>query len=133
MMMDMRDFDDRNLDDDSYKLHMRNASILLDGFNEYAFLIKFPPFALDANIEELREFIDHVREIYYAESGKINFTENYKPWRETENKYTKMLAEARQYRDEYKGAISAAMRGYKADHPKEKLSDFEIVGGHLEM
>ena len=122
-----------DLDSLSFEVKEKNARILTDGFDEYAFLLKFPPLSLSKNIETTEEFIKDVRETFYELSADFNFDDNFKPWKKIERKYADELKEARRYRDDSNGKIGTAVKMYEIEIPKEKLSMFDAIGGHLAL
>lgn len=126
-------FDKYDLDALSNKIYTTNSKILMDGFNEYAFLMKMPPFSLEKNQDTTQEFVKDVRDRYYELSAEVNLDEDFKPWKQIERKYVEQLKEARQYREDSNGNIQAAAMLYQDNNPKYKLSMAEIIGGNLEL
>ena len=126
-------FDKYDLDAVSNSIYKTNNQILLDGFNEYAFLMKMPPFSLDKNQDVTQEFVNDVRDRYYELSAEVNLDEDFRPWRQIERKYAEQLKEARQYREDSNGNIQTAAMLYRDRTPKYKLSMAEIIGGKLEL
>lgn len=119
------------LDSLSFSVKEKNAQILTDGFDEYAFLLKFPPFSLSKNIEDTEKFIKDVRGLFYELSLDFHFDDNFKPWKKIERKYADSLTEARRYRDDSNGKIEIAAKMYQNENPKEKLTMIDTIGGHL--
>lgn len=122
-----------DLDPISFEVKEKNAQILLDGFNEYAFLMKFPPFSITKNAEETQQFMKAVRDRYYELSNEFHFDDSFRPWKKIEKDFASMLEEARRYRDDSRGNIHTAVEIYRNEHPDETLSMIEAVGGHLEL
>lgn len=130
MNQPMNQFD---LDDVSFAVQSKNAEILLDGYNEYAFLVKFPPFSLNKNRDQTKEFIDAVKTVHYKLSAEFQFEDNFRPWKKIESQYASELELARRYRDDSKGNIQSAAKTYMNDNPKEQLTFTEYIGGDLEL
>jgi hypothetical protein len=131
--MENNKIDIYELDPVSFEVQDTNSRILLNAFDDYASLVKYPPFSLDANVEKTKAFINEVRELHYKWSAEPVFEENFRPYKGTEKKYSEMLAMARRYREDSNGSIDTAARIYENENPDEKLSLREAIGGHLEL
>jgi hypothetical protein len=122
-----------NLDIVSFDVQDTNSRILIDAFDDYASLLKFPPFSLNKNIEKTKEFIKEVRETYYKNTAGPIFDDNFRPFKKLEKSFQDMLKEARKYRDDSDGNIDLAAIIYENNNPDEQLSVVEAIGGHLEL
>ena len=121
------------LDPVSFEVQDTNSRILINAFDDYAALIKFPPFSLEKNIDKAKAFIKDVREVHYKYSAEPIFEESFRPYKSIEKQYSDMLAMARKYREDSDGRIDTAAKIYQNENPDEQLSVDEAIGGHLEL
>lgn len=131
--MDKKMIDIYDLDPVSFDVQDTNSRILVNAFDDYASLIKYPPFSLDKNQDKTKAFIKDVREIHYKYSAEPVFEENFRPYKGLEKQYSSMLSMARKYREDSDGQIDTASKMYENEHKNERLSAVEAIGGHLEL
>jgi len=122
-----------NLDNLSFYVHETNSKKLVEGFDNYSFLIKFPPLSLEKNIDILTEFIKDVRDVHARYSSSVILDDNFKPYKPIEQKYNSILEKTRKYQKDSENKIQAAIQIYQNENPKEKVSYYDILGGRLEL